>query len=162
MLQYPASLDVPSWVNALEHHPSLRRLGKPSNLGMNWVHGAPEDRRLWIEYYADAHAKKMVGVAVFDDRAVGHPGYAHGGAIASVLDDILGTTAWLAGDKVFSANLSVDFRKHVPLRSFVRVDAQVNRVEGRKVYAGCRLTSSPDVLHAEAEGLFLMPRTDLR
>ena len=146
---------LPDWALALDDDPAFERLGKPPNLATNWVHANPNGRRLRADYFVDKVGRNLIGVAVFGDEAEGLPGLAHGGAITSLIDDALGTTAWLAGHYAMSLNLNVDFRRVIRLGVPVRLDASVSRVEGRKVYAACRIISPPDTLHSEGAGLFL-------
>lgn len=39
----------------------------------------------------------VYGDVTFDERHIGAPGLAHGGAVAAARDDVLGFTLWLAG-----------------------------------------------------------------
>jgi acyl-coenzyme A thioesterase PaaI-like protein len=153
-----AGMDTPDWVRALESDPALSRLPKPPNQEHNWVHASADGRRLSVEYFADLASQRIVGVATFGADAEGPPGFAHGGAIASLIDDAMGTTAWTAGHRVFTLNVSVNFRSFVPLATPVRLEASVAGVEGRKVTVTCRVLTPPETVHAEGTGLFLQPR----
>jgi len=82
--------------------------------------------------------------------------HTHGGATAAVLDEAMGAAAWLAGHRVLAANLSVDFRKPVPIDAVVEVEAWVVRVDGKKVFTEARLLESEaKTLLVEATGLFV-------
>lgn len=141
------------WLLEIEQDERFEPLPKPPNAADNWIHAGGD--RLRVDYFVDKQSRRLVGAARFGRRTQGHPKYAHGGAIAALADDVLGTTAWLSGRMISSLNISVDFRNYVPLGSLVRVDAEVTRVEGRKVWARCTIVSPPNTVHAEAEGLFL-------
>ena len=153
-----AFMDTPDWVSALESDPSLQRLPKPPNQDHNWVHASADGRRMTIDYFVDMAGQRLLGVATFGTDAEGHPGHAHGGAIASLIDDAMGTTAWTAGHRVFTLSMTVSFRSFVPLATPVRLEASVASVDGRKVNVACRVLTPPDTVHAEATGLFLQPR----
>jgi acyl-coenzyme A thioesterase PaaI-like protein len=152
------AMDMPDWVSALESDPTLHRLPKPPNQHQNWVHASASGRRLSIEYFVDMAGQRMIGVATFGADAEGHAGHAHGGAIASLIDDAMGTTAWTAGHRVFTLSMTVNFRSFVPLATPVRIETSVASVDGRKVNVTCRVLTPPDNVHAEATGLFLQPR----
>ncbi|NXI74473.1 THEM4 thioesterase, partial [Anseranas semipalmata] len=81
----------------------------------------------------------------------GHPGFAHGGAIATIIDTTVGTCALAVAGRVMTANLSINYLAPVPLGSVVLVDGRVDRLEGRKVFLSCQVRSAEgDTLHAEA------------
>jgi acyl-coenzyme A thioesterase PaaI-like protein len=146
------------WIRAIEIDPTLTRLPTPPNRERNWVHGNPEGRRIDVRYYADTSGQRLFGIASFGADCEGPPGSAHGGAIASLIDDAMGTTAWTAGHRVFTLTVTVNMRAFVPLGVPVRVECAVERVDGRKVTVACRVVSPPETVHADATGLFLQPR----
>ncbi|WP_119728013.1 PaaI family thioesterase [Thermomonospora amylolytica] len=64
----------------------------------------------------------------------GAPGLAHGGILASAMDEILGTSAWLLGGRYVTGRLETDFVRPVPVGSRVHLTARCTGVHGRKVY----------------------------
>ena len=52
---------------------------------------------------------------VFDPRHVGAPGIAHGGAVATVLDDLFGFVLYVVGDLAVTRHLEVGYRAPVLL-----------------------------------------------
>jgi acyl-coenzyme A thioesterase PaaI-like protein len=145
--------DTPDWLGEIEGDPAWQRLPGPPNRAHNWVHG-----RLDVRYFVDTTGQRLVGVAWFGADAEGPPGFAHGGAIASLIDDAMGTTAWTAGHRVVTLNMSVNMRAFVPLLAPVRIECNVSGVDGRKVHVACRVLTPPETVHADATGLFLQPR----
>ena len=93
----------------------------------------PEDGRVMVRYYRDAD-DALIGRVWFGPRAEGPPGHAHGGAIAAVLDEIMGGAAWLAGHPVMTMSMSVRYRQPVPLKRVFTLRGRVERVDGRKVH----------------------------
>jgi len=99
-------------------------------------------------------------------RACGHPRVVHGGALASVFDDAMGTLFLSAGHGGgFTASLTVDYRAPVPAGTDLRLTAAVDRAEtsarsgARKVYVTARLEAAPGApprLYAEARALFVV------
>lgn len=51
----------------------------------------------------------------FDERHIGAPGLAHGGAVAAACDDVLGFTLWIAGTPAVTRSLTVEYLLPVPL-----------------------------------------------
>ncbi len=84
----------------------------------------------------------------------GPPGCLHGGLVAAVFDQVLGFTQVLTKQPGVTGTLTTRFIKPTPLGTELRMEARVDRVEGRKnfisgeMFAGDRLTAS-------CEGLFL-------
>lgn len=64
----------------------------------------------------------------------GAPGLAHGGILATAMDEILGTSAWLTGGRYVTGRLETDYLAPVPVGSTLYLKAWCNGVEGRKAY----------------------------
>lgn len=75
--------------------------------------------------------------------------------MAALLDEVMGAAAWLGGFPVLAASITVDFRKMIPLRSIVVIEARVTEVSGRKVTTEARLHDSNGDAYAEGKGLFI-------
>lgn len=123
--------------------------------GRSWVMGKPGDERLRVAYFRRDADRALIGRVWFGPWSEGPPGHAHGGAMAAVLDDAIGKVGWLNGHRVVAANLSVQFRRLLPLGTDARLEAFVDRVDGRKVYTKGRLTDDAGEIFAEAEALFI-------
>lgn len=105
----------------------------------------------------DGH--RVVGSVRFDRRQEGAPGFAHGGALATVLDDALGTVLLVIERPAVTANLNIDFRAPAFLdRDFV-VEAWCEDVDGRKLHLAGQIREGHDIL-AEARGLFIQVDID--
>lgn len=100
----------------------------------------------------DGH--RVRGTVRFDRRQEGAPGFAHGGAVATVLDDALGTVLVILERPAVTANLNVDFRAPAFLEHDLTVEAWSDRVDGRKLHLVGRLLDGDNVV-AEARGLFI-------
>jgi uncharacterized protein (TIGR00369 family) len=90
----------------------------------------------------------------FDDRQEGAPGLAHGGAVATVLDDVLGTVLLTQGRPAVTARLTVDYVRPVVLGRQLKAEAWLVGVEGRKAQVAGFLVDGTTVV-AEAEALFV-------
>lgn len=97
---------------------------------------------------------RVQGAVRFDRRQEGAPGFAHGGAVATVLDDALGTVLILIERPAVTANLNVDYRAPAFLDHDLIVEAWCERIDGRKLHLAGRLLDSESVI-AEARGLFI-------
>lgn len=105
--------------------------------------------------------RKVDGVvcarAWFGWAAQGPPGHAHGGSIATVLDETMGVAVLHSGYVAVLASLTVQYREKVPLGTDTVVEAEVCRTERRKIYTRAVMRCHEDGrLFAEAEGLYVM------
>lgn len=141
-------------LSVLEQDSDLLRLQAPQS-GRSFVHHNPEGSRLDVHYFFHPIEKRLHGLCYHGPESEGPPGCAHGGSIAALMDDCMGTSAWAAGFRVVALNLNVNFRAFVPLETTTGIECWVERQEGRKVYTKGRLTAADGTLHAEAEGLFI-------
>ncbi len=98
--------------------------------------------------------ERVRGRVELDRRHEGAPGFAHGGAIATILDDALGSLLILLKVPAVTVNLSVDYRRPAFIGRTFAVEAWVERREQRKLYFAGVLKEG-DVVIAEAHGLFL-------
>ena len=84
----------------------------------------------------------------------GPPDCVHGGVIAAVFDELLGSLCVANGLGGFTGTLSVRYRSPTPLDHALTLRAWHDRSEGRKVFARGTLHHG-DQLCAEAEGIFV-------
>jgi uncharacterized protein (TIGR00369 family) len=106
------------------------------------------------QFYAN-QAGEISATLALDLEKQGPPGHAHGGSLATLIDEAMGIAAWYQGHRVLAVNLNINFRRAVPLHQMVTVCGRVERAEGRKVYTTGRLTLSDGTVAVEATGLFV-------
>ncbi len=121
----------------------------------NYVSGDPDGNRLRIRYYYRESDMALVGKAWFGPGTEGPPGHAHGGSMAALLDEAMGTASWISGHLVLAAKIEVNFRKKLPLGTVVKVEAWLEKVNGRKVFVRGQLIGLDDLIYAESSGLFI-------
>ncbi|HZC06532.1 MAG TPA: PaaI family thioesterase [Ktedonobacterales bacterium] len=92
-----------------------------------------------------------------DERFQGFPGVLHGGVLATMLDETLSRAAVYAGKWMMTARLEIRYRRAAPVGQTLRISARPTQVRSRLVSArgAVRLASDPDVIFAEAEGVFM-------
>ncbi len=91
----------------------------------------------------------------FDTRHEGPPGHAHGGSIATVLDETMGTLAFIHGHKVLAARLEVKYRKPVPLNEPLLAVCTITSRNRRKITAHAELKRASGLVLVESSGLFI-------
>ena len=97
---------------------------------------------------------KVVGRAVFGSAYEGPPGAVHGGYVAAAFDELLGMAQSLGGKPGMTGTLTVRYRRPHPLHTEIRFEAELVRVEGRKIFTTGRSYADGE-LRAEAEGIFI-------
>ena len=98
--------------------------------------------------------ERVRGEVTLDDRHQGAPGFAHGGADATALDDTLGTLLVVLGHPGVTARLEVNYRRPAFLHRRFELEAWVERVEGRKIEMAAEMREDGDVV-ADASALFI-------
>ncbi|HET6795207.1 MAG TPA: PaaI family thioesterase [Acidimicrobiales bacterium] len=97
---------------------------------------------------------KVVGTVRFGAAYEGPPGCAHGGYIAAVFDEVLGMAQSMGGNPGMTGTLTVRYRRPTPLHRTLRLEGELVRVEGRKIFTAGRCLLDGEVT-AEAEGIFI-------
>lgn len=84
----------------------------------------------------------------------GPPGHVHGGWIAALLDQAVGSASHLETRPGLTAKLEVAYRRPTPLFTPLEVTGRVDRVEGRKVSVSGRVYANGE-LTAEASAVMI-------
>lgn len=136
----------PGWkeINYPEEYRKLR----------SFVLGDQSSDRLIVQYFRRESDNRFFGKVFFGEATQGPPGHAHGGSMAAVLDEAMGFAAWLAGQTVVAANISVDYIGMLPVNSVVTVEAWVESVDGRKVTTRGKIYKE-DQVFTTSNGLFI-------
>jgi acyl-coenzyme A thioesterase PaaI-like protein len=122
------------------HHPNCLGCGteNPASLGLRF----------------EVHGDRVRAAFTLDDRHEGAPGFAHGGALATALDDTLGTLLVLLRRPAVTARLEVDYRRPALIGRRFKVEAWTEEIDGRKLHLAGEVRDGGDVV-AAARALFL-------
>jgi uncharacterized protein (TIGR00369 family) len=85
----------------------------------------------------------------------GPPGYAHGGVIATALDEAMSLLVHQRGQLALTGRLEVDLLAPVPVGTFVEVSADVSSVEGRRILAEASAQDEAGTALGKARGTFV-------
>ena len=77
---------------------------------------------------------EVEGKILFHERHEGPPGHAHGGSIATVMDELMGCAAFMKGYMALAAHLELDYRKPVPLHTTMIGKTQIVKEGNRSVH----------------------------
>ena len=99
---------------------------------------------------------RIRGWARFARFHLGRNGAVHGGSLGMLFDTVLGMTSSVltGGPYQRTAYLKINYRHIVPIEKELQIEAEIDRVEGRKIFVSGRL-SDGDTLLTEADALFV-------
>ncbi|MGP8271130.1 MAG: PaaI family thioesterase [Terracidiphilus sp.] len=102
-----------------------------------------------------AEDKSVVCLVTVPDAFEGHPGYLHGGIIATLLDEIMSKSVRARGFTSMTRHMEVDYRRPVPSCAPIRLEGRVVRSEGRKHWTEAKIFDAEGSALAKGKGLFI-------
>jgi acyl-coenzyme A thioesterase PaaI-like protein len=105
---------------------------------------SPDCTRIKLRYFEHKKSGEVVSQAWFGPDCEGPPGYAHGGSIAAVLDEVMGAAAWVSGYPAITRQLSVTFRKPILLNTTVIVRTKVGTLRHRNIVVTASMFGADD------------------
>jgi len=118
------------------------------------------DERMQVKYFFDKENRHFYAEVSFAGLAQGPPGHVHGGAVAAVLDEVMGGTAWLNDIPVMTAQLNVSFLAPLRLDKTVYADSWLEGKDGKKIFIKSKLIGPRGRIYAIAEGIFVQLSKD--
>ncbi len=113
---------------------------------------APQGYHLQVRRDGDG----VLAEHVFGARHSGAPGIAHGGAVATVVDDVLGFLLYVVQAPGVTRRLEVDYLKPVLTGVPYVVRGRVDRRDGRKIWVSCESAGPDGIVAFKAVGLFVV------
>lgn len=86
---------------------------------------------------------------------VGPPGHAHGGIIATILDEAMGKANKLKSKVALTRRMEVEYLRPVPLGQPLEVEGRNSRVTGRALFNSAELRDASGKVLARSRGKFL-------
>lgn len=102
---------------------------------------------------------RVIGTTTIDERHEGAIGFAHGGALATLLDDAMGAMLFALERPAVTARLEVDYRKPAYLHQPLEVTAWSEGIDGRKLRLASAIKTNGEVI-AEGHALFIQVDVD--
>jgi uncharacterized protein (TIGR00369 family) len=113
----------------------------------------PEGMRLKFNHDEQLH--RFVCRFRLGKRYTGPPGHAHGGIIATILDEAMGKVNKLRHVIALTSRITVDYLKPVPLNKPLRVESREVRVRGRQHVNMAEILNAKGEVLARSRGLFI-------
>lgn len=99
--------------------------------------------------------EEIHGEVTFGPHHSGAPTFAHGGAVATAIDDCLGFVLYIVNEPAVTARLEVDYRRPVLLETRYTLVARIEGRERRKVFASIEMRDPNGELAAEGKAIFV-------
>lgn len=117
--------------------------------------GEANEQGLRLKFEFDPVQRSAECSVTIDQKYQGATGYAHGGMIATLLDEAMAKTNGLGGIRAVTLRMTVSYRKMVPVEQQLHLKGWRTALRGRKLYLRSELRDQQATLLAEAKGLFL-------
>ncbi len=130
---------------------------------MCFVCGRENPVGLKLQFYEDHETSQVVTPLVIPDVYQGYPGIAHGGILATILDELTGRALMMeAGEDLFwvTAKLEVRYRKPTPTGTPLTAVGWVVRNRRRSAEVAGEIRLADGTVTAEATGLVVCPPKD--
>ncbi|MXW62555.1 MAG: PaaI family thioesterase [Acidimicrobiaceae bacterium] len=155
--EMPATVDVPEGEPEKLAPPAAFRAEHPSDFFpysplvgvLNPISPPATMRRVAADEHFEIHGEVTFGTA-FN----GPPDCVHGGVIAALFDELLGSACVVNGIGGYTGTLTIVYRTPTPLGTPLQMRGWFDRSERRKVFAKGTLHAG-DTLCAQAEGIFI-------
>ncbi|WP_159773851.1 PaaI family thioesterase [Streptomyces sp. HM190] len=158
-----AALQPPADATAPVRHPEAPAPGELLGAHYGQCFGCGDEQPHGLHLQARA-GEGVSLTAEFTVKAAhqGAPGLAHGGVLATALDETLGSLTWLLRTIAVTGRLETDFVRPVPVGAVLHLQAEVTAVAGRKIYASAtgRVGGPDGPLAVRADALFVEVKVD--
>lgn len=106
-------------------------------------------------HFLQAPDGTIVCPATISSDFEGHPGFLHGGIIATLLDETMSKSVRAKGLTAMTRHMEVHYLRPVPSGTPIRLEGRVERSEGRKHWAEATIFDQEAKVLARAKGLFI-------
>jgi uncharacterized protein (TIGR00369 family) len=103
--------------------------------------------------------RSVVSLPVVADTYEGHPGYLHGGVIATLLDEAMSKAVRARGFTAMTRHMEIEYLRPVPSCASLRLEGRVTRNEGRKHWTEAKILDAEGTTLAQGKGLFIEVRS---
>lgn len=131
--------------------------GRPLiNSGLHGCFGCGERNRTGLRLrFSIDETGVIVCVVRLAGRFEGPPGHAHGGIVATLLDEAMSKTNRARNIVAMTRHMEVDYLRPVPLRTTLQLTARHLSSEGRKHHCAAELRNAGGELLATGKALFI-------
>src|SRR5438270_8640893 len=118
--------------------------------------GKDNPKRMRLKLYLDEQRQRCIGRFRLPKRYQGPPGHAHGGVIATLLDEAMGKVNKLRHVVALTKTMEIEYMRPVPLRKPIVVEGYEVSVHGRKHTNAAEIRNEAGEVLARSTGLFIV------
>lgn len=122
---------------------------------ISFISDSSQSDRIHLSYHFHDTKQVLYAQVTFGVKAQGPPGFAHGGAISAVFDELMGATCWLVGFPALTAQFTTRYFATLPLNTSVLFECEIRNQEAQKITLDAKVTNGQDNCYASARGLFI-------
>jgi uncharacterized protein (TIGR00369 family) len=108
-----------------------------------------------LKFFVDEEKQQTVCNFRLTAKYQGPPGHAHGGIIATILDEAMGKVNKLRHVIALTKTMNIEYMRPVPLRKPLTAVGYEKSVEGRKHLNAAEIRNASGEVLARCEGLFI-------
>jgi uncharacterized protein (TIGR00369 family) len=109
-----------------------------------------------LTFEQDNVNRKIVGRFVLGERYQGWGGFAHGGIIATLLDEAMGKVCRFREVRAVTAELTVEYLKPVNVQSEIVVEGRETEQKGRNIFVTGEIRNGVGEVLARGKGRFVV------
>ena len=109
-----------------------------------------------LTFEQDSVNRKIVGRFVLGERYQGGGGFAHGGIIATLLDEAMGKVCRFREVRAVTAELTVEYLKPVNVESEIVVEGRETERKGRNLFMTGEIRNGAGEVLARGKGRFVV------
>jgi uncharacterized protein (TIGR00369 family) len=117
--------------------------------------GGANARGMRLTFEQDDAARCIRGTFRLGHEYSGAPGFAHGGIIATLLDEAMGKVNRFRGVLALTAELNVEYLRPVPVEQEIVVEAREIEKNGRSLYHTGEIRNAEGKVLARGRGRFV-------
>ena len=122
--------------------------------------GAANPAGMKLTFELDLDARRARGSFALGLNYAGGGGFAHGGIIAVVLDEALGKLSRLTDEKAVTAEMTIEYRRPVPVDQPIVVEGWQEEEKGRNRFRVAEIRDRQGNLLARGKGRFVVVNQD--
>ena len=121
--------------------------------------GGANDGGMKLTFEQDNANRKIVGRFVLGERYQGGGGMAHGGIIATLLDEAMGKVCRFRDARAVTAELTVEYLKPIHVEKEIVVEAFEQEQKGRSLFQVAEIRNADGEVLARGRGRFVILRS---
>jgi uncharacterized protein (TIGR00369 family) len=118
--------------------------------------GGANEVGMKLTFELDVDERRIRGRFVLGENFAGGAGFAHGGIIALLLDEAMGKISKLTDERAVTAEMTIEYRKPVPVDREILVEGWQVEVKGRNRFRAAEIRSVDGDLLARGKGRFVV------